>query len=220
MDHIFFDLDGTLTDPAPGITGCIRYAVEELGFTPEENLNKYIGPPLRESFRCMLATMDGELVEEAMRLYRERFARVGLFENALYEGIPDLLAELREGGSELRVVTSKPKVYADRIIDHFELREWFPFVYGAELDGARSDKGELIAWVLEQEGLTAGAAACMIGDRRHDILGAKKHRLATVGVAWGYGAEGELVDAGADRVVEHVPEVAGAIRELTTAQEQ
>ena len=205
---IFFDLDGTLTDPAPGITGCMRYAADALGVDPGDDLEQHIGPPLAESFRCILASMDPELIAEAIRLYRERFATVGLFENALYPGIPGLLADLTDAGHELRVVTSKPHIYADRIIDHFELRPWLPKVYGSELDGTRADKGELIGYVLEKEGIT-GEDATMIGDRMHDIRGAKVHGLRTIGVLWGYGAEGELERAGADLIVAEVPEVRG-----------
>lgn len=203
---IFFDLDGTLTDPAPGIVGCMRHAADALGVDPGENLEQYIGPPLAESFRCILRSMDPQLIAEAIDLYRERFAAVGIFENALYPGIPEMLAELSDAGYELRVVTSKPHVYADRIIDHFELRRWLPKVYGSELDGTRADKRELIGHVLEQEGVT-GEDATMIGDRMHDIRGAKAHRLWTIGVLWGYGAEGELEQAGADVLVREVGEI-------------
>ena len=205
---IFFDLDGTLTDPAPGITGCMRHAADALGVEVEGDLAQYIGPPLAESFRCILRSMDPELIAEAIRLYRERFGTIGLFENALYPGIPELLAELSEAGHELRVVTSKPHIYADRIIDHFDLRRWIPRVYGSELDGTRADKRELIGHVLEIEGIT-GDRATMIGDRMHDIRGARAHGLRTIGVLWGYGAEGELERAGADVIVAEVSEVRG-----------
>lgn len=208
---IFFDLDGTLTDPAPGITASIEYAARKLGVEQVERPEQYIGPPLRSSFRCILATMDESLVEDAMTHYRERFGLVGLFENEVYEGIPEMLAELTERGHRLRVVTSKPTFYADKIIDHFDLRRFFPRVYGAEMDGTRSDKGELIAHVLSSEGID-GSAATMIGDRKHDILGAKKHRLRTVGVTWGYGAEGEIEEAGADHVVDTVEELGTVLR--------
>ncbi len=206
MPHIFFDLDGTLTDPAPGITGCMRYAAERLGIDPGDDLEQYIGPPLHETFRCILASMDPALIDEAIRLYRERFSTIGLFENALYPGIPELLATLDAAGHELRVVTSKPHVFADRIIDHFDLRRWLPRVYGSELDGTRTDKKDLIGYVLEHEDRSA-TDATMIGDRRHDIIGAKAHELRTIGVAWGYGAEGELEAAGADSVAETVEEL-------------
>jgi phosphoglycolate phosphatase len=205
---IFFDLDGTLTDPAPGITSCMRHAADSLGVDVEEDLAQYIGPPLAESFRCILRSMDSELIEEAIRLYRERFGTIGLFENALYPGIPELLAHLSDAGHELRVVTSKPHIYAGRIIDHFELRAWLPKVYGSELDGTRADKGELIGYVLEKESIE-GDRATMIGDRMHDIHGAKAHGLRTIGVLWGYGADGELKRAGADVIVAEVSEVRG-----------
>ncbi len=210
---LFFDLDGTLTDPAPGITACIRHAAAGLGVDDVANPEQYIGPPLRESFRCILATMDPDVVESAMRLYRERFATVGLFENALYPGITELLGSLHARGHAMRVVTSKPTIYADRIIDHFALRPFFPRVYGSELDGRLSDKGELIASVLECEEST-GTDPIMIGDRRHDILGAKKNGLRTIGVEWGYGLDGELQKADADGIADRVADLTAVIEEI------
>ncbi len=207
--YLLLDLDGTLTDPAPGITASIRHAVAGFGRSVGGDLTRFIGPSLRESFAHILQTEDPEQIEEAVGLYRERFATVGLYENAVYDGVADALALAAERGFALRVVTSKPKVYADRIVDHFGLRSHLPRVYGASLDGALSHKAELLAQVLSEEGLSPGRA-CMVGDREHDILGAREHGIAAIGVGWGYGSEAELRAAGADRLVH-------ALRELVPA---
>jgi phosphoglycolate phosphatase len=210
LTHVFFDLDGTLTDPAPGIEACFRHAAAALGRPLEGDLTRFIGPPLRDCFREILATDDDALVEEGVRRYRERFATVGLFENAVHPGMPDTLARLRADGLVLCVVTSKVAAYADRIIDHFGLREHLPVVYGAEMDGTRSEKAELIAHALREEGAEP-SRACMVGDRAHDIVGARAHGLASVGVLWGYGSADELRGAGADRLVGEVKDLRDAL---------
>jgi phosphoglycolate phosphatase len=213
--HLLFDLDGTLTDPAPGIIGCLLHAVRDLGCSSASSaeLRRFIGPPLREVFAELLDTRDEARIEEGVRLYRERFSSVGLFENAVYPGVEAALAELREHGFSFCLVTSKPKVYADRIIDHFELRAEFPRVYGAELSGERSSKAELIAHALEREGLQP-AQACMIGDRSHDVLGARANGVTALGVSWGYGTRAELEAAGADRVIDRLEELLPALSAL------
>lgn len=213
MHHLFFDLDGTLTDPAPGITACLAYAVERMGRVapPSEALLRFIGPPLREALGELLETDDAARIEEGVRRYRERFASVGLFENAVYPGIERALADLAGDGFRLSVVTSKPEVYASRIIDHFALRPFFGAVHGAELSGARSHKAELVAHALRAEGASP-ARACMIGDRRHDVLGAAAHGVPAIGVSWGYGSAAELSAAGAALVVDAVAELAPACR--------
>ena len=212
--HLFFDLDGTLTYPAPGICACLAHAVSALGrpAPPGAELRRFIGPPLRDVFAELLGSSEGALVEEAVRRYRERFSTIGLYENAVYPGIPNVLAALGAEGFSLRVVTSKPHVFADRIIDHFGLREFFPRVYGAELTGERSSKAELIAHALVSEDAPP-SRACMIGDRRHDVEGARAHGVTAIGVTWGYGSREELEQAGADRVVEHLDELRSAVCE-------
>lgn len=212
--YLLFDLDGTLTDPGPGIVGSMAHAIDRLGLKVEEDLHKYIGPPLHETFRCILQTMDQQKVDEAIGFYRERFGTIGIFENELYAGIPEVLSAFADQGYQLRVATSKPKVYADIIIDHFELRPWFPMVYGAEMDGQRSDKSELIGHLLDEEGIDRDSTSvCMIGDRKHDILGAKAHGLGTIGVTWGYGTGEELEKAEPDAVIDSVDELPRAIAE-------
>ena len=202
---VFFDLDGTLTDPKPGITACIRHALTGLGrpAPPVDDLLWCIGPPLPKTFATLLATTDDTLVWRAMALYRERFGTVGLFENALYPGIPDAVAAVRAAGFSTYVMTSKPHVYATRIVEHFGLASLFDRVYGSELDGTRVDKGELIAYALAQEQLDP-ARVVMIGDREHDAIGARRCGVRAIGVTYGYGTENELRAQGAE-LIAHEP---------------
>lgn len=215
MRHLFFDLDGTLTDPAPGIGACLVHAVRALGHgeLAEAEIRRCIGPPLRDGFAQLLGTTDSTLIEQAVRLYRERFTHVGLYENGVYPGVEPALRQLRQSGHALSVVTSKPRVYADRIVDHFGLREFFPYVYGAELSGGLGTKSELVAAALNGEDLLP-REACMIGDREHDILGARAHGVLAIGVSWGYGSRGELEAAGADHVVADFPELLAVLRQI------
>lgn len=215
MRHLFFDLDGTLTDPAVGIVACIQHAVAAMSGPrwADADLRRFIGPPLRESFHEILATADTAAVERAVRHYRERFGSQGLYENELYAGMPEALARLQRSGHTLWVVTSKAKVYADRIIDHFGLRGHFSCVYGSELSGERGEKVELLAHVLEQERIEP-ASACMIGDRKYDVEGAKANGLSSLGVLWGYGSRSELEAAGADLIVEALAELPATVEQL------
>lgn len=196
--HFLFDLDGTLTNPFLGITNCIRHALENLGHDPPpaEDLRWCIGPPLKESFFTLLDTDDPALAEEALVLYRERFGEVGLFENEVYPGIHDCLFTLSEMGHSLSVATSKPHVYAKRILEHFELDGFFPSIDGSELDGTRTDKTELLGFIIEKLSLDP-ANTIMIGDRKHDIKGALNNGVFPIGVLWGYGTSEELRNAGA-----------------------
>ena len=195
MDTIFFALDGTLTDPKPGITGSIQYALEKLGrpVPAQDELTWCIGPPLRDSLVRLLGGEDE--ADRGVALYRERFGDIGLFENSVYSGIEATLAALKPH-ARLFVATSKAHVYADRIIDHFGLRPYFEHVFGAELDGTRVHKGDLLAWALERTG-SDPARALMIGDRSHDIVGARKNGIDGIGVLYGYGSRNELMEAGA-----------------------
>lgn len=200
--NLLFDLDGTLTNPFFGITKCILYALEMLGvqLPPQESLRWCIGPPLRESFATLLSSDDKALAEKALSFYRERFSSVGLFENEVYRGISEVLENLHENGHTLYVATSKPTVYAKRIIDHFRLNSYFKGIYGSELDGTRSDKTSLISYILQKE-LIATSETSMIGDREHDIIGAKENGISGFGVLWGYGTKDELKAAGADAFI-------------------
>ena len=218
MYYLLFDLDGTLTEPAPGITASFAYAAQALGRASPSvtELRRFIGPPLRDAFVELLGSDDPALIEDAVRLYRERYATVGLFENAVHPGVPGVLAQLRSEGFRLRIVTSKPRVYADRIIDHFGLREFFEHVYGPELSGERSSKTELIAYVMKTESI-APRCGCMIGDRAHDIVGARANGMASLGVTWGYGTAAELHAAGADHVIDAVDDLLTVSRAFSRA---
>jgi len=212
-----FDLDGTLTDPKTGITRSVQYALERLGRpVPEADaLTWMIGPPLIAGFTELLG--GPEDAPEAVRLYRERFSDVGLFENEVYAGIPALLARLRDEEVRLFVATSKPHVYARRIVEHFGLAPFFREVYGSELDNRNTDKRDLIRHILAREGFDP-AGAVMIGDRKHDAIGARANGLAAIGVTWGYGSRQELQDAGVACLVDDPGELEAPIRDLTAAK--
>jgi phosphoglycolate phosphatase len=168
---------------------------------------KFIGPPLRDSFRELLATTaDDERVDAAIAFYRDRFASQGMFENRVYEGIPRALTGLLSRGAALFVATSKPRVYALRILEHFGLSGCFREIYGSELDGLRSEKSDLIAHVLSEARLRA-EDTFMVGDRHHDIAGALRTSVFPVGVLWGYGSREELTEAGARRLIENPGEL-------------
>ena len=202
---VFFDLDGTLTDPKPGITECIRHALGGLGRTPPpaEELLWCIGPPLSASFATLLETTDHTLIARSLALYRERFGTVGLYENAVYAGIPEAVTAVRAAGFATFVATSKPHVYARRIVEHFGLDPLFDGVYGSELDGTRVEKADLIAYALGEERLAPGRVL-MIGDRQHDMIGARRCGVRAIGVSYGYGSEAELRTHGAEAIA-HAP---------------
>ncbi len=196
--HILFDLDGTLTDPAQGICSCVMYALERGGY-PLGKLSdyyKFIGPPLLESLQqhCGVTTSEAEML---LGYYRERFSSVGLYENEVYPGIPELLSALKDAGAELILATSKPEIYASRILEHFDLAQYFSGVTGSDLEGTRSQKSMVIAEALRRRGLTEPSQCIMVGDRRFDVAGARANGLACIGVLYGYGDAGELRDAGA-----------------------
>lgn len=197
--NVLLDLDGTLTDPFEGIAASICYATKFLGLESptEDGLKQAIGPPLRQSFVKFLATADAVRIDEALRLYRERYSAVGLLENHVYPGVPEMLEDLKASGICMFVATSKPFPFARRIVDHFGLAKYFGGVYGAELDGRFDSKRDLLRFVLDSEGLDPRSTA-MVGDRSHDMLAAKAHNLCAVGVTWGYGSREELQQSGAD----------------------
>ena len=216
--HIFFDLDGTLTDPALGITNSFIHALKFYGMEipSYEELCKLIGPPLPYSFETTFG-FSHEKAMEAVAKYREYFSTKGLFENKVYDGIPELLQTLKEQGKHLLVATSKPEEYSIKIIDHFGLSRYFDFVCGSLMDESRSKKDEVIAYALERCGLGEGDKqnVLMVGDRFHDIEGAKKNSLKSCGVLFGYGSREELEDAGADYIVKSVKELLEVIFDLS-----
>jgi phosphoglycolate phosphatase len=212
--NVLLDLDGTLTDPFEGIAASIRYATTSLGLESpsEDELRHAIGPPLRQSFGRFLATDDTIRIAEALRLYRERYAVTGLFENCVYPGVPEMLEHLNSSAFRLFVATSKPVPFARRIIDHFGLAKYFVGVYGADLDGRLDNKVELLKFLLDSEGLDASGTV-MVGDRRQDMLAAKAHKLWAIGVTWGFGSPEELRDSGADVMCDHPSEVSRFLTE-------
>jgi len=195
---LLFDLDGTLTDSAPGITRCLAHAFARLGIAApaDAELRGCIGPPLDHSFRRLLATEDDALILRAIYAYRERFETTGMYENRVYDGIPQALAQLRASGERLLVVTAKPERFAREIVRHFALADFFDGVYGPSEDGVLNDKAELIAHVLRAERL-APERTTMIGDRAQDVRGARTNGARAIGALWGYGSRDELADAGA-----------------------
>lgn len=200
-DVLLFDLDGTLTDSAPGIMNCLSHALGKMGYDMPEKPERFLGPPLYRSF-AEYCGMNEEQVNEAVKLFRERYSTKGLFENSIYDGIPEMLRELRAGGKRLMVATSKARVYAEQILEHFGIAEYFEFVGGAELGGTRNEKCEVIEYVLAGAGITDRSSVLMIGDRYNDVAGARKTGLKCMGVLWGYGSEEELRQAGADFIAE------------------
>jgi phosphoglycolate phosphatase len=212
--NVLLDLDGTLTDPREGIVACLKHALDELGrrSPPDSDLERYIGPPLQESFASLLDCEDRGQIDAAVTLYRQRFSVKGIFENTVYPGIHSALAQLKGLGAALYVATSKPHVFAERVIDHFGLRAYFRAVYGSELDGTHANKSELIAHVLAKGSMSAHSTF-MVGDRSHDVIGAKANGIFPVGALWGYGTREELSAAGAVQLCER-PELLPAVISL------
>lgn len=198
---LLFDLDGTLTDPRLGFVRSVRYALDRLAkpCPADEVVASFIGPPLRGTFATLLETADRALIEEAMALYRERYSVIGLYENHVYDGVSEMLETVRSEASALFVATSKPTVYADRIVRRFGLDRHFAGVYGAELGGRFDDKADLLQHLLTTEKVRAEAAV-MVGDRASDIVAARTNGVRAIGILWGYGSEAELVGAGAEFV--------------------
>lgn len=194
--HILIDLDGTLTDPKTGIHGSIRYAMDKLGqpLASDLNIDWTIGPPLKASLMKLLDTEDHDLGELALQAYRERFSVIGLFENEVYPTVLETLEALQQQDYQLFVATAKPTVYAKRILEHFQLAPFFCEIYGSELTGERTHKGELIHYILQQESLLP-EHCLMIGDREYDILGARQNGIQAIAVEYGYGTHEELENA-------------------------
>lgn len=207
--YVLFDLDGTLTDPQEGITNCVQYALDSFGIhhQPKEKLLKFIGPPLAESF-MVYYNMDKEAARRAVQKYRERFTDIGIFENRLYEGTEKMLYDLKTAGRTLAVASSKPEVFVERILEHFHIKHYFDIVKGSFLDGRREIKSQVIEAVFEE--LPKGfekSRLVMVGDRLHDVNGAKAVGVDCIGVSFGYGGRKELEDAGADAIVDSMEEL-------------
>jgi phosphoglycolate phosphatase len=194
---LIFDLDGTLSDNFEGIANCIVHACERMGRTPpaRETLARFVGPPLRDTFRGLIAGAAPEDVEQAISFYRERYSVSGWHENVLYPHVAETLRALGQRGHRLFVCTSKPRVFARRIIEHFGLEPLFGGIYGADLDGGFDDKSKLLAHLLDSEGVERDRAF-MIGDRAQDVRAANANGMAAIGALWGYGSREELAAAG------------------------
>ena len=206
-EYIFFDLDGTLTDPGEGITNSVSYALKRFGIEPPERkaLYPFIGPPLKDSFAKYYGMSEDDCTL-AVKYYREYYADKGIFENSLYEGIHGLLSELQERGKHIILATSKPDVFAEKILVHFGLIEFFDFVAGASMNETRTKKDEVIAHALEKCDLAHKTKQIlMVGDRKHDIIGAAVHGIDGLGVTFGYGSQDELTKAGA-KYIAHTPQ--------------
>ncbi|MGB4325520.1 MAG: HAD family hydrolase [Candidatus Nanopelagicales bacterium] len=206
-EFILFDLDGTLTDAGPGILNCIEHALSDQGIEYPERaaMRSFLGPPLAVTFREHFNMSDAQITQ-AIDKYRERYHDVGMFENSVYDGVPELLQSLQASGIRMATATSKPEYSATRILQHFELDQYFEFIGASSLDGSRDSKASVIKHTLATTGAhPTKDSMIMVGDRHHDIDGAREHGINTIGVLWGYGDHDELSSAGATEIV-HTPQ--------------
>lgn len=206
--EIFFDLDGTLTDPFEGITKLVQRSLTYFGIDVKDRseLKCFIGPPLWESYMKYYG-LTKEEAEEAVVRYREYFSVKGLYENQVYEGIPELLTHLKNKGLRLTVATSKPWIFSEKILDKFDLSKYFTFLSGSELDGTRVNKADVIEYAIDSLGIENRDDILMIGDRKHDVLGAHKCGIKAVGVLWGYGDRAEHEECSADYIAATLDEL-------------
>jgi len=208
-ENILFDLDGTLTDPFIGITKCIEYALLEIGRPVPEDLRWCIGPPLHTSFKTLLGdevSAEDDLVKHAMTLYRKRYAEKGINELTVYDGIVDLLDSLNGSGFSVFLATSKPRVYAQEILKNKKLDTYFKTIYGSELDGTRTDKTELIKYIIDSENLAKNSTV-MIGDRKFDLIGAAENQIDSIAITWGYGSQEEFSHENPAHIISSVTEL-------------
>ncbi len=205
--YVLFDLDGTLTDPWEGITRCVQFALARFGIQEaQENLTTFIGPPLRESFATRY-NMSDEQAEAAVEAYRERFAVTGLYENRVFDGVEALLGKLRDAGVVIALATSKPEEFARIILDHFELTPYFDVIAGASMSADRMRKDQVIEEALRRLGNPGVDDVVMVGDRVHDIEGARVFGIDAIAVSWGYAPDGELAAAKPARIVDELGEL-------------
>ena len=212
--YALFDLDGTLTDPGEGITRSVQYALAKFGINVEnrQELYCFIGPPLHESFEVYYGFSRPDAMK-AVDYYREYYAVKGIFENLVYDGIPEVLAELRDSGVGICLATSKPELYAKQILEHFGLDGYFTAVAGSEMDGTRTKKAEVVERALGLLGSPDVRDCVMIGDREHDVLGGAAHGLDTIGVLFGYGGREELERAGATYIAADPADIVKIIKQ-------
>ncbi len=207
-DIILFDLDGTLTDPGMGITNSVMHALKKYGIEVEnrETLYKFIGPPLIDSFEKYYGFSHEEAVK-SVDYYREYYADKGIYENEVYNGIEAMLQKLSEEEKKIILATSKPEPFAREILRHFGLDKYFLFAAGSTMNETRTNKADVIEYALCECGITEKSSVVMVGDREHDIIGANKNRIDSVGVLFGYGSREELENAGATYIAESVEDI-------------
>ena len=203
-----FDLDGTLIDSGEGITNSVAYSLKKFGIdiTDKSELYSFIGPPLHESYMKFYGFSE-EKAKLAVEYYREYYRKKGIFENQIYEGVEALLQRLHDKGITLMVATSKPELFARQILEQLNLADYFTCIAGANMDQTMTKKAEVISYALTTAGISDASKAIMIGDREHDILGAKAAGIDALGVLFGYGSYEELKNAGADYIVEKAEEI-------------
>ncbi len=208
FEYILFDLDGTLTDSGEGITKSVQYALEYFDIIVDDlkELNRFIGPPLKDSFKKFY-NFDDEKAELGMKKYRERYADTGIYENSLYDGIIELLEALKKNNKKIILATSKPEVYAKQILKYFKIDSYFNFVAGADFEETRVNKGDVIKYALEGAEISDLSKVIMIGDREHDVIGAKENNIKVIGVLYGYGDVIELTQARADYIAKNPREL-------------
>ena len=208
VHNVLFDLDGTLTDPREGITRCIQFSLTRLGreAPSEDDLLWCIGPPLKNSFAQLLESNDTALLELALSHYRERYAEIGIYENHVYPGIVPALRKIRGSGCRLFLATSKPAIFATRVLDHFDLAEFFNGIHGSEIDGRLCEKTDLVAHIIKAWNLDP-CLTLIVGDRVHDVIGGKRNGIMTAMVAYGYGTKCEIEAAASDFVFESLSDL-------------
>lgn len=218
--YLLFDLDGTLTDSAEGIIKCVQYAAEKMGaeLKKAEELRVFVGPPLSESFQNVYGFSVAD-TQQAIAYYRERFKPIGMFENAVYPGIPEMLKAMKENGKINLIASSKPQEFVETILEHFDIAKYFDIIVGASMDESRNTKEAVIEEALfqlkstDRYGQYSDDKCVMIGDRKYDIHGARYFGLRNIGVSYGFAPVGELEEAGADVIVDTVEELTRVLLE-------
>lgn len=207
-NNILFDLDGTITDSGMGIINSVTYALNKLGIEVKDKneLFKFVGPPLVDSFKIYYGFSE-EKAKEGVAYYREYFKEKGMFENLVYTGVEEILIKLKNNGKKLIIATSKPEIFAREILEHFNLSKYFEYIAGSTLDNERNSKGKVIKYALEACNIEELDKTIMVGDREHDIIGAKEAKISSIGVLYGYGCKSELEKAGADFIIQKLDEI-------------
>ena len=215
INTVLFDLDGTITDSGPGIVNSVAYTLDKYGFSYEckDELKEFIGPPLAKQFEIFMGCSEEESIR-AVDVYREYYSDKGIFENSVYDGIIPMLKRLKDKGYKVLMATSKPERMAKIIAYHFDIEQYFDFIGGAHMDGRRTDKKEVIEYVLKNGGVEDTDSVIMVGDRKFDVIGAHELGIKCIGVLFGYGSKEELVESGADYLAGTAKEVADIIENL------